>query len=299
MAGNTQPAKVTEKNLLIEFEKLKKEASQGDKKAVETYLRFLESFTKDERKIIDDFVTRYKNSNDIIVLEQFSDEEEDVIIPFIHFVMDLKKEEPEGEDQSKKKKAKKTEPEEKKYRLDLSTEKRYLNHRYFAQEQFYDKGAQKSKAAFFKNQKWILRLSVFVPVCIIILSLLQSILQNCITSWKENAPDWYHEISNLVTALCAAFVAYLSSNEKLYSMLKDWITKRSTCERLKTEYALYQGKSGKYNLKDDKVVDGHTKSERKFRQEVEGIIQDAREVLVAYGKGQTGSQDTNNIEQQN
>lgn len=280
-------------NLLKDFEELVNKASQGNKQAVADYLRFSESFSKSERKIIDDFIARYKSGNDIVVLEQFTDEEKDVIIPFIQFVMDIKNDGIENEEKSKKKKSKKAETDVKKYRLDLSTEKRYLNNRYFNQEQFYDTKAQEAKKIFFRNQKWILFLSIFVPAAIALHTLIEFAIWD-----KGDVPGWYYEMSKLVTAVCSAIVAYLSSREKLYSMLKDWITRRSACERLKTEYALYQGKSGKYNIKDDVVVNGHTKSERKFRQEVEGIIQDAREVLVSYGKGQTGSQEVNNNEQQ-
>ena len=100
-------------------------------------------------------------------------------------------------------------------------------------------------------------------------------------------PQWSAEAAALFTAILSVFIAVITAKEKLYSWRLHWTKNRDLSERLKKEHALYQGRSGDYAKVEGEEIEGHKSAERKFRENIEAIIEDGREILNAYGNKKT------------
>ena len=276
-------------NVFNIFDKYRERVNKHEKYSINIYLDYLYRFDTKKRNTISEFRKKYEEDDkyDIAVLEEFTDNEKSVIIAFLDWCSDL----PQHGIwfyktifwiKSRFGKKTRTVVSKKQLELkDLAKIDDYIQERVLPQLRFHDNKAAQAKRIYFRGQKWILGLSIFVSVGIAALTLLRFLIWD---NPDDKIPSWYPEIGNVVAALCSAIVAFISSNEKLYSRMKEWVTNRQTCEKIKKEYALYQGKSEPYDIKDDEQSNGHPKSERLFRQNIERIIEGQQAVLDKYGK---------------
>ena len=157
----------------------------------------------------------------------------------------------------------------------MENEKDFIKHRYYNQQKYFSRKAGECKDAYYENQKTIMLYSVIISVA--------SVFSACFCNFFDDyTPDWVCPLmANFISvaiAILSAATAYITSNDKLYQNLSFWIRYRVASEKLKSEYALYQGRCGDYSPLRDKVCsDGHTLAEKKFRKNVEVIVQEAND----------------------
>ncbi len=161
----------------------------------------------------------------------------------------------------------------------MEKESDFVKNRYYNQQKYFSRKAGECKDAYYYNQKQIMFFSVVISVA--------SVLSACVCNFLgDYKPEWLNrELSPLVAnvislgiAILSAATAYITSNDKLYQNLSFWIRYRVASEKLKSEYALYQGRCGDYNVPNNKVCkDGHTLAEKIFRKNVEVIVQEAND----------------------
>ncbi len=166
-------------------------------------------------------------------------------------------------------------------------EQDFVKYRYFEQQKYFSNTSGKYKKTYYLLQKWILALSLSVSIC----SLIFIFLGNYCWSGKDDViPGWFGNLDNLIVAIVSAIAAYLSSNEKLCRNLEFWLKFRTTSERLKTEYSLYQGRCGIYNIEDDKPDEnGNFRATKRFRTKVEEIVQKANDSFERIIQGDSTS----------
>ena len=152
----------------------------------------------------------------------------------------------------------------------MVSEADFLKNRYFDQQKYFSNHAGTCKEAHISNQKWIMKISVAISIC----SVLSVFVCNLFVDFKwvdvAHIPSFTNGF-NVIVAILSAITAYISSSDKLYKYLAFWERHRSASESLKSEYALYQGRSGDYDIKDD------AEAQKLFRQRVELIIQNAND----------------------
>lgn len=276
-------------NLFYVFDLHRKRASRHENYSTDLYLDYNSSFDNDKKKIISAFRELYEaNKNDITVLDEATDKEKAVVIEFLDWTDKLPKRGiwffrfihwVKGLFAKKTRKKTGDVKDERPKRKDIISEKDYLNERYFVAQKFYSKRADEGKKFFFRIQKGIFALSVIIPI----IALIPKFVETIIKDLDLETPMWVADAAPVLTAVLSAIIAYMSSKDKLYSWLKHWTKNRDLSERLKKEYALYQGRSGEYAKLEGETIEGHTPAERKFRENVEQIIEDGRETLNAYG----------------
>lgn len=294
-----EPKKETPKeSLFYTFDDHKKRASNHEKYSTDLFLEYQEWFNKDKKNTIKAFRKLYEdNNNDIQILDDSEDKDKKVIIDFLDWSAKLPKHGVwwfrfwhwvKGLFTNKSRTKIKIADETKKAPKNLTQEDAYLKDRYYVAQKFYSKRADEGKKYFFRSQKTILILSVIIPILALVPQLIVAIIEaiNSIrsdTSIIWECPRYVMVVTSIITAILSAIIAYLTSSDKLYSWLKHWTKNRDLSERLKKEYALYQGRSGEYANVKGNEIDGHKPAERKFRENVEAIIEDGREILNTYG----------------
>lgn len=292
-----EPAKAEAKketpkeNLFDTFDMHKKRASNHEQYSTDLFLEYHDSFDSEKKKIIKAFRILYEaNNNDIQVIDEADDKEQKIIIDFWYWTKKLPKNGIwwfrfwhwiKGIFTKKSRAKAKFKDETQKAPKMLKEEKDYIVNRYFAAQKFYSKRADDGKKYFFRSQKTILVLSVIIPIVAILYQLTDTIIQDI--DKELVCPKWVGVTASLITAGFSAIIAYLTSKDKLYSWLKHWTKNRDLSERLKREYALYKGRSGEYAKVEGETIEEHSAVERKFRENVEAIIEDGREYLNAYG----------------
>lgn len=300
-----EPKKETPKeSLFYTFDLHKKRASNHERYSTDRFLEYQEWFNNDKKAIIKDFRKLYEdNNNDIQVIDEIEDKKKVVIIDFLdwsatlpkcgfwilfhrfcHWVKCLFT--------NKSRTKEKVKDETKKTPKNLEKEVDYLKYRYFVSQKFYSKRADEGKKKFFRSQNCVIWLSSIIPVIALLPSLANIIIQDLNIGIKEEAdkwicPQWSAEAAALLTAILSVFIAVITAKEKLYSWRLHWTKNRDLSERLKKEHALYQGRSGDYAKVEGEEIEGHKSAERKFRENVEAIIEDGREILNAYGNKKT------------
>ncbi|MBR2888530.1 MAG: DUF4231 domain-containing protein [Bacteroidales bacterium] len=300
-----EPKKETPKeSLFYTFDLHKKRASNHERYSTDRFLEYQEWFNNDKKAIIKDFRKLYEaNNNDIQVIDEIEDKKKVVIIDFLdwsatlpkwgfwilfhrfcHWVKCLFT--------NKSRTKEKVKDETKKTPKNLEKEADYLKYRYFVAQQFYSKRADYGKKKFFNSQNLIIIFSAIIPVITLFPPLVNTFIQDLNIGIKEEAdkwicPQWIAEVAAIITAILSAIIAIITTREKMYSWRLHWTKNRDLSERLKKEHALYQGSSGEYATVEGEEKDGHKPAERKFRENVEAIIEDGREILNSYGNKKT------------
>lgn len=293
------PFATDKNNLFYAFDLHRKRVSRYEKYSIDIYLDYHNKFDKEKKTTLTEFRKKYEEKKfDIAILDNEPDNIREVVIDFldwsgklpqngiwfyraIHWIKSLFGKKSKVSSTNKKEDAPK--------RVDLSTEEKYLDKRYFVAQKFYSKRADEGKKNFFKIQKTIFALSVIIPVIALVSKFADTIITDLNITLDNDAekkwvtPKWVMDIAPLITAILSAIIAYLSSKDKLYSWLSHWTKNRELSERLKREYSLYQGRSEAYEKVEGETIDNHTPAERLFRKNVEQIIEDGREYLSEYG----------------
>ena len=287
-------------SLFYTFDMHKKRASNHERYSTDRFLEYQEWFNNDKKAIIKDFRKLYEaNNNDIQVIDDIEDKKKTVIIDFLDWSATL----PQWKYgiwwfrfwhwvkclfTNKSRTKEKVKDDTKKAPKNLEKESDYIKYRYFTAQKFYSKRADYGKKKFFNNQNWIIVLSAIIPIIVLLPPLANTIIQDLNIGIAEETkkwicPQWADEAAAIVTAIFSAIIAILTTREKMYSWRLHWTKNRDLSERLKKEHALYQGKSGEYAKVEGEKIEDHTAVERKFRENVEAIIEDGREYLNAYG----------------
>ena len=279
------------RNIFTRFDRIKRHADSGRAYAVYYYLCFTDSFTKKERDQIGHFRKYYEeNNNNITTVENYSDEQIDVIDRFVTFARRLpifaitgwlrwlfscRGARKERERQKRIRLQREAEAKKIKPRKEFKTEEEFLDNRYQEQQQYFSRKAGEFKTAYHNNQKKIMKYSVMISV-ISVASIFVGSLLCFIFGWKDS-PAWLVNGFNVLIAVISAITAYVSSSDKLFQNLAFWTRYRIASEKLKNEYALYQGHCGSYDIsgKNGKIL-----AEKKFRENVEIIVQEANDNVM-------------------
>ncbi len=283
---------MAKQNIFTRFDSIVKNAGLGRKYALHCYMRYTDLFSKEDREQVESFRKLYnENGNNVTVMESagYADDQIEVIDRFVAFCQNLpctkftgwlrwlfsrrraRKEREYHLQHSADIKVSKT----KKLKSFVS-EDDFLTNRYFSQQKFFSDKSAECKDRYHSNQKKIMLFSVSVSV----ISVLSVFVGNVICSifHFESSPEWLVNGFSLLVAVISAITAYISSNDKLFQNLDFWVRYRVASEKLKSEYALYQGRCGDYNIPGDtKDNNGHTLAEKKFRENVEAIVQEAND----------------------
>ncbi len=294
---NTQPGakgtkdnsskKEKKKSIFDKFNWITEQSEDGKSFAFNCYRRYMELFNSKDRDVLANFETLYHDKG-MKALVHFNDDDSAVIYRFIAFTEWLPSNRffgwlrnivgrcmstnellewldcapfPKKDDTTKLK--------------PFVKEQDFVTYRYFAQQQYFSNTAGKYKKTYYLLQKFIQGLSLSVSVC----SLFFIFFGNCYWSGENDViPRWFGNLDNLIVAIVSAIAAYLSSNEKLCRNLEFWLKFRTTSERLKTEYSLYQGRCGVYDIKNDTTDEnGNSRATKRFRAKVEEIVQTAND----------------------
>lgn len=140
----------------------------------------------------------------------------------------------------------------------------FLKYRFEGQRSYFSKNSRKYKDAFYKRQNRILFLTVLIPIIVAIGSVSIQFTDNagCIKLLSY--------IFNLITIVCSSIVAYNTSRDKLEDNQNNWRLNRESCEKLKQEFAYFEGKCGPYaDCKDDENT-----RQKLFRERVEKCVED-------------------------
>ena len=278
------------RNIFKRFNNIKKKAGEGNPYAMRIYMQFFGIFGKDI-DVINDFISK-RNLNIVKFLEESNVNKTDttdgnkndehkvkVIKKFIAYAnelpcpfkvwrcglfnsnADLKKFAfAESNDDTPK---------------GMKSEEDFVKNRYYSQQKYFSRKAGECKDAYYENQKTIMLFSVVISVA--------SVVSACFCNFFDDySPDWLCPLmTNVISvsiAILSAATAYITSNDKLYQNLSFWIRYRVASEKLKSEYALYQGRCGDYNIPENDIdEDGHTPAEKIFRKNVEIIVQEAND----------------------
>ena len=113
-----------------------------------------------------------------------------------------------------------------------------------------------------RNQKLVLMLTVLIPM---ILAGGTFVIQYC-----DNADEIKRcsEFFNVLIIICSSLAAYFASRDKIENNQDDWTRNRETCEKLKQEFAMFEGKCGLY--KDYKTEE---ERQRLFRERIELLVE--------------------------
>ncbi len=279
------------RNIFTRFDRIKRHADSGRAYAVYYYLCYTDSFTKAERDQIDHFRKYYEeNNNNITAVEKYSDEQIDIIDRYVSFarrlpiffitgwlrwLLSCRGMRKERERQKRIRLQREADAKNPKKRMEFETEKQFLDNRYQDQQQYFSKKAGECKAMYITNQKKIMKYSVMISV-ISVASIFVGSLLCAIFGWKDS-PAWLVNGFDVLIAVISAITAYISSNDKLFQNLAFWARYRIASEKLKNEYALYQGRCGAYNISGK---NGKELALKKFRENVELIVQKANDNVM-------------------
>lgn len=283
---------MAKQNIFTRFDSIVKNAGLGRKYALHAYMRYTDLFTKEEREQVESFRKLYNESgNNITVMESagYSDNQIDIIDRFVSFCQGLPSTRFTGwlrwlfsrrrtiqEREHRLQNSAELSASKQKKRKPIETEKDFLENRYYSQQQFFSKKSGEFRDTYHRNQKRIMLFSVSVSV----ISVLSVFVGNVVCSvfHFESSPEWLVNGFSLLVAVISAVTAYISSNDKLFQNLDFWTRYRVASEKLKSEYALYQGRCGDYDIPNDTADSlGHTQAEKKFRENVENIVQEAND----------------------
>ena len=279
------------------FNKITVEAENSWSYAFNCYRRYMELFNSEDRKVLAKFEGMYHEKG-MKAWEEFNDKDSAVINRFIAFSEWLPSNgffgwlrNTVGRRMSTNELFEFLDCQPVFNNEDSSTSKSFVKeedfvkYRYFEQQKYFSNTSSKFKKTYYLIQKWILALSLSVSIC----SLFFIFWGNYCWS-GENIPRWFSNLDNLIVAIVSAIAAYLSSNEKLCRNLEFWLKYRTTSEKLKTEYSLYQGRCGFYNTKDDKPDEnGNSRATKRFRAKVEEIVQKANDSFERIIQGDSTS----------
>ena len=303
---------MAKQNIFTRFDSIVKNAGLGRKYALHAYMRYTDLFTKEEREQVESFRKLYNESgNNITVMESagYTDDQIDVVDRFVSFCQGLpgtrftgwlrwlfsrrravkEREYKELNDSAKQASSKKR-------RKAFETENDFLENRYFDQQQFFSKKSGQFKDEYHRNQKRIMLFSVSVSVISVLSVFVGNLI--CTIFHFESSPEWLVNGFSLLVAVISAVTAYISSNDKLCQNLDMWVRFRVASEKMKSEYALYQGRCGDYNIPGDhKDADGHTAAEKRFRENVEAIVQEANDNFTKIFQNGNGNPQPNAEEQ--
>ena len=283
---------MAKQNIFSRFDSIVKNAGLGRKYALHCYMRYTDLFTKEEREQVESFRKLYnENGNNVTVMESagYDDNQIDIIDRFVSFCQSLPSTRFTGwlrwrfsrrrtlqEREHRLQNSAELSAAKQKKRKPIETEKDFLDNRYYSQQQFFSKKSGEFRDTYHRNQKRIMLFSVSVSV----ISVLSVFVGNVVCSvfHFESSPEWLVNGFSLLVAVISAVTAYISSNDKLFQNLDFWARYRVASEKLKSEYALYQGHCGDYDIPNDtKDAQGHTNAEKKFRENVENIVQEAND----------------------
>ncbi len=283
---------MAKQNIFTRFDSIVKNAGLGRKYALHAYMRYTDLFTKEDREQVESFRKLYNESgNNITVMESagYSDNQIDIIDRFVSFCQGLPCTRLTGwlrwlfsrrrtiqEREHRLQNCAELSASKQKKRKPIETEKDFLENRYYSQQQFFSKKSGEFRDTYHRNQKRIMLFSVSVSV----ISVLSVFVGNVVCSifHFESSPEWLVNGFSLLVAVISAVTAYISSNDKLFQNLDFWTRYRVASEKLKSEYALYQGRCGDYDIPNDTADSlGHTQAEKKFRENVENIVQEAND----------------------
>ena len=303
---------MAKQNIFTRFDSIVKNAGLGRKYALHAYMRYTDLFTKEEREQVESFRKLYNESgNNVTVIESagYADDQIEVVDRFVAFCQDLpatklsgwlrwlfsrRRAKKEREYQELNRSAKQA--SSKKYRKSFESESDFLETRYFSQQQFFSKKSSEFKDEYHHNQKRIMLFSVSVSVISVLSVFVGNVI--CTLFHFESSPEWLVNGFSLLVAIISAVTAYISSNDKLCQNLDMWVRFRVASEKLKSEYALYQGRCGDYNIPGDhKDADGHTAAEKRFRENVEVIVQEANDNFTKIFQNGNGNPQPNAEEQ--
>ena len=295
----TPVAKLNGKSIFDRFNTITNQAEEGYSFAFNCYRRYMELFNFEDRKVLAKFEGLYHEKG-MKAWEEFNDKDSAVINRFIAFSEWLPSNvffgwlrNTVGRRMSTNELFEFLDCQPVFNNEDSSTSKSFVKeqdfvkYRYFEQQKYFSNTSGKYKKTYYLLQKWILALSLSVSIC----SLIFIFLGNYCWSGKDDViPRWFGNLDNLIVAIVSAIAAYLSSNEKLCRNLEFWLKFRTTSERLKTEYSLYQGRCGIYNIKDDKPDEnGNFRATKRFRTKVEEIVQKANDSFERIIQGDSTS----------
>ena len=295
----TPVAKLNGKSIFDRFNTITNQAEEGYSFAFNCYRRYMELFNFEDRKVLAKFEGLYHEKG-MKAWEEFNDKDSAVINRFIAFSEWLPSNvffgwlrNTVGRRMSTNELFEFLDCQPVFNNEDSSTSKSFVKeqdfvkYRYFEQQKYFSNTSGKYKKTYYLLQKWILALSLSVSIC----SLIFIFLGNYCWSGKDDViPRWFGNLDNLIVAIVSAIAAYLSSNEKLCRNLEFWLKFRTTSERLKTEYSLYQGRCGIYNIKDDKPDEnGNFRATKRFRTKVEEIVQKANDSFERIIQGDSAS----------
>ena len=281
---------MAKQNIFTRFDSIVKNAGLGRKYALHAYMRYTDLFTKEEREQVESFRKLYNESgNNVTVIESagYSDNQIDIIDRFVSFCQNLPCTRLTGwlrwrfsrrtiqEREHRLQNGAELASNRKKRKAFVS-ENDFLENRYFEQQQFFSKKSGQFRDEYHHNQKRIMLFSVSVSVISVFSVFAGNVV--CSIFHFENTPEWLVNGFSLLVAVISAITAYISSNDKLFQNLDFWARYRVASEKLKSEYALYQGRCGDYNIPNDyKDSEGHTLAEKRFRENVEAIVQEAND----------------------
>ena len=282
---------MAKQNIFTRFDSIVKNAGLGRKYALHAYMRYTDLFTKDDREQIEKFRKLYnENNNNVTVMESagYSDNQIDVIDRFVSFCQNLPCTRFTGwlrwrfsrrrtiQEREHRLQNNAEQAAGRKKRKAFVSENDFLENRYFEQQQFFSKKSSQFRDEYHRNQKRIMLFSVSVSVISVFSVFAGNVV--CSIFHFESTPEWLVNGFSLLVAVISAITAYISSNDKLFQNLDFWARYRVASEKLKSEYALYQGRCGDYNIPNDyKDSEGHTLAEKRFRENVEAIVQEAND----------------------
>lgn len=286
--------KIINNTIFRRFDEILDDAGKGRKYATHCYMRYIDLFSEEDRKIIDAFRSKSLHQSkdgsatiqttDLTVMSNCSDSDNAVIDRFVGFAEGLpccsftgwvrrlfsrrraiKMQLIEQKALSGAVSSKSDKPKPMKKTDD------FLSNRYQSQQSFFSKNSTRFKEAYHKNQKRIMWISLIISV----MSVLSVFVVNVVDYFsvdKALQPLVSNGISVFV-AFFSALTAYISSNDKLFQNLDFWVRYRVASESLKSEYALFEGRCGVYDTDD-------VTAEKKFRENVEAIVQKANDNFV-------------------
>ena len=283
---------MAKQSIFTRFDSIVKNAGLGRKYALHAYMRYTDLFSKEDREQVESFRKLYnENNNDVTVMESagYADDQIAVIDRFVAFCQNLPCTKFTGWLRwlFSRRRARK----EREYQLQHSadvkvtrdkklksfvSEEEFLTNRYFSQQKFFSDKSTECKNRYHSNQKKIMLFSVSVSVISVFSVFAGNVV--CSIFHFESSPEWLVNGFSPLVAVISAITAYISSNDKLFQNLDFWVRYRVASEKLKSEYALYQGRCGDYNIPGDrKDANGHSLAEKKFRENVEAIVQEAND----------------------
>ncbi|MAU11227.1 MAG: hypothetical protein CL607_15510 [Anaerolineaceae bacterium] len=128
-----------------------------------------------------------------------------------------------------------------------TSERFYMEHRWYGQWKYYDERAEQNKGRYLLLQRIIVIGSVSVPVLISVGPSIQA--------GFESVGDSARLILDMITIISSLAVAVAAGIERLYKYGEYWSSYRNAAEELMQEKALYDTRSGAYKDSETPFLD--------------------------------------------